>query len=396
MTVIEREAMSPAQIRLSSTLLTSSLIGRLPQAMSSLALLRVVLDAGGTYAFAGALTSIYILAGTVGAPLISRAIDRTGRARPTLLGAAVASGLAFLGIAVTAPAHQTAAVVFTLIAGIAAPPLEPVLRSLWPRFMSPGDQLTKAFSADAAVQELIFVLGPLFSAISIAVLGAPGAVAVMGVIGLAGTALFCSHGLLERTAPAAHTGRRGSPLRFAAIRTLILAQVAAGMPVGVLAITATAHATSAGNPALSGWGLAVNGVGAFAGAIYISRRPFRTVPERLVRPGLLLVALFYAPTAFVQTPPAYWLTAAFVSGICLAPYLTLVFRATEASAPAALATEANAWIVSAFSVGIGAGTYLAGLLTDQWGPGGTTAAVLGASAIAALGALRAGFRTITA
>ncbi|GAA0500313.1 MFS transporter [Paractinoplanes deccanensis] len=396
MTVMEREAMSPAQVRLSATLLASSLVGRLPQAMSSLALLRVVLDAGGGYAFAGALTSIYILAGTVGAPLISRVIDRTGRARQTLLGGAAASGLAFAGIALTAPGHPVAAIACTLIAGAAAPPLEPVLRSLWPRIMRTGGQLTRAFSADAAVQELIFVLGPLASAISIAVLGAPGAVAVMGVIGLAGTALFCSHAILERTAPAAHTGRRGSPMRLPAIRTLVLAQVAAGAPVGVLAITATAHATSAGIAALSGWGLALNGIGAFAGALYVTRRPFRAAPERLVRPALLLVALLYAPTAWVQAAPAYWLAAAFVSGVCLAPYLTLVFRATETSAPAALATEANAWVVSAFSVGIGAGTSLAGLLTDHWGAGGSTVAVLAASAVAALGALKARLHTITA
>ncbi|MEV4344384.1 MFS transporter [Actinoplanes sp. NPDC049596] len=384
MTVLEREAMSPAQVRLSASLLGSSLVGRLPQAMSSLALLRVVLDAGGSYAFAGALTSIYILSGTVGAPLISRTIDRTGRARPTLLAAAALSGAAFAGVALTAPGQPVAALILTLIAGLAAPPLEPVLRSLWPHIMRPGAQLTKAFSADAAVQELIFVLGPLVSAITIALLGAPGAVAVMGVIGLAGTVMFCSHGLLERTTPVAATGRRGSPLRIGAIRSLVLAQVAAGVPVGVLAISATAHATGAGVAALSGWALALNGIGAFAGAVYVSRHPFRAAPERLVRPALVLVALFYAPTAWVQASPAYWLIAAFVSGIFLAPYLTLVFRATEASAPPALATEANAWVVSAFSVGIGAGTYVAGLLTDHWGAGGSTLAVLAASALAAL------------
>jgi MFS family permease len=378
------ETMSPWQVRLSATLLTSSLVGRLPQAMCSLALLRIVLDAGGDYAFAGTLTSVYILASTVGAPLLSRIIDRTGRPRPVLLAAAAVSALAFAGIALAGP--TPVAVAGALVAGVATPPIEPVLRSLWPRIMRPGRQLTQAFSADAAAQELIFVLGPLAAAVSIAVFGAPGAVAVMGVLGAAGTALLCAHGVLRSREPV-KAGGNGSPLRFPAVRRLVLAQISAGMPVGILAITATAHAGIAGDAALSGWGLALNAVGAFLGAVYVARRPFAGEPQRLVRPALLLLAAFYVPTAFVTLPPAYWLAAAFVSGIFLSPFLTLIFTVTERAAPPALATEANAWVVSAFSVGLGAGTYLAGLATDVWPAGGTTTAVVAASLLAALGAL---------
>ncbi|MEU4689692.1 MFS transporter [Actinoplanes sp. NPDC023714] len=382
--VQERAAMSPRQVRLSATLLASSLVGRLPQAMCSLVLLRIVLDAGGDYAFAGALTAVYILAGTAGAPLLSRIIDRTGSPRPVLLAAAGISALAFAGIALIGPAP--AAIACALLAGAAAPPIEPVLRSLWPRIMQPGRQLTQAFSADAAAQELIFVLGPLAAAISIAVLGAPGAVAVMGLLGAAGTAMFCAHRVLHRREPV-RAGHHGSPLRFPAVRRLVLAQIAAGMPVGILAITATAHAGIAGTAALSGWGLALNAAGAFAGAVYVARRPFAGPAHRLLRPALLLLAAFYAPTAFVTMPPAFWLAAAFVSGLFLSPFLTLIFTVIERAAPPELATEANAWVVSAFSVGIGAGTYLAGLATDAWSTGGTTGAVLGASVLAAAGAL---------
>ncbi|WP_285474574.1 MFS transporter [Actinoplanes sp. NBRC 101535] len=390
MDVEENSAMSRGQMRLSATLLTSSLIGRLPQAMSSLALLRIVLDAGGDYAFAGTLTAVYIVSGTIGAPLLSRIIDRTGRPRPVLLIAATAASVAFGGLALAAPGMPAVAVACALIAGAGAPPIEPVLRSLWPRIMRPGRQLVQAFSADAAVQELIFVLGPLASAISIAVFGAPAAVVVMGLAGLVGTVLLCLHGVLAPTTPVpVPSGRRRSPLRLPATRTLVLAQVAAGMPVGILAITATAHAASAGQESLSGWGLALNAAGAFLGAVYVARRPFRTAPERLVRPALLLLAVLYVPTAFVQTPPAYWLTASFVSGICLSPYLTLVFTVAERTTPPALSTEVNAWVVSAFNVGIGGGTYLAGLLTEQWQVTGTAAAVIGASVLAAAGAVAA-------
>lgn len=379
--------LAPWQVRISATLLATSLIARLPQAMAALALVRIVLDAGGSYGFAGTLTSTYILTSTLSAPLLSRIIDRTGRPRPVLVGAAIVSSLAFVCIALTTRDHALVGAAAALIAGAASPPVEPALRSLWPRLVSPGRQLVRAFSVDAAVQEIIFIVGPLATAVAIAVLDARGAVVTMAVFGLAGTALFCLHGVLRSTAHAPRDAHgHSSPLRTAALRVLVLVQVMAGLPVGVLTITAAAHADRLSDETLAGWGLAVNAGGALVGAIIIARWPLRIAPERALRVTLLGLAALYLPTAWIQADRLGWLATAFVSGLFLPPFLTQAFAVTERVCPPSLLTEANAWIVSAFGVGIASGMFCAGLATDRWSAVGTAMGVVGASLIAAVGA----------
>ena len=383
----ETDVARPPVTRLATTLLATSLLGRLPQAMSALALVRIVVDGGGGYAFAGALTGGYVVASTIGTPLLGRAVDRSGKPLAVLLASAALSSAALLGLAALVAAAPAAAFLCSLVAGFAFPPLEPTLRSLWPRIMAPGRQLARAFSADAASQEVLFILGPLLAVAAAASLGAAGGVLVMAVAGLLGTALFCAHRLLRTPAGAARSdGAHPSALRTGAVRTLVVAQVAAGLPIGVLTIGAARLATLAGAPALNGWALAINAGGALTGAPLIARFPPRAAPERALRVLLLLLAVLYLPTAAFGPTPALWLVGAYLAGLCLPPLLTQVFAITARATPATALTEANGWVISAFSVGIGAGTAAAGLLTGAGGTGGTTLAVVGASLVAAAGA----------
>lgn len=363
--------------------------------MAALALVRIVVEDGGGYAFAGALTGAYVVASTVGTPLLGRAIDRSGRPRAVLLASALVSTAALLVLAASVAAAPVAALLCSVVAGFAFPPLEPTLRSLWPRIMAPGRQLARAFSADAASQEVLFILGPLLAVAAAALLGAAGGVLVMAVAGLVGTALFCAHRLLRATAEAAPPGApHPSALRIRAVRALVLAQVAAGLPIGVLTISAARLATLGGAPALNGWALAINAGGALTGALLIARFPLRAAPERSLRILLLLLAVLYLPTAAFGLTPALWLVGAFLAGLTLPPLLTQVFAITAAATPESLLTEANGWAISAFSVGIGAGTAVAGALTGAGGTDGAAAAVVGASVIAAVGAASASPRRL--
>jgi MFS family permease len=381
------DAARPHVARLASTLLATSLLGRLPQAMSALALVRAAVDGGGGYAFAGALTGGYVVASTVGTPLLGRAIDRSGSPRTVLLGSTVLSTAALLGLAALVASAPVAAFLCSLVAGFAFPPLEPTLRSLWPRIAAPGRQLARAFSADAAAQEVLFILGPLLAVAAAALLGAQGGVLVMAAAGLLGTASFCAHRLLRAPARSDATDDpHPSALRTRAVRSLVVAQVSAGLPIGVLTISAARLAALGGSPALNGWALAINAGGALTGALLVARFPIPAAPARALRVLLLMLAALYLPTAAFGLAPALWLVGAYLAGLCLPPLLTQVFAITASATPGSALTEANGWVISAFSVGIGAGTAIAGALAGAGGTGGAEAAVIGASVLAAIGA----------
>jgi len=369
-------------------LLSTSLVGRLPASMSALALVRLVVDQQGTYVLASVLTAAYVIAGTVGQPVLARIIDRTGRRRPVLLAAAVVSTVAFAATALTAVALPVVGVAAVVVAGFATPPIEPTLRSLWSGLVGDGPRLTSAYALDAAVQEVGYIIGPLITALGILLLGAQGNVLLMAAIGIVGTVLFTLH---PRLAPStAHLERQhsGTPLASPRFLRLLVSVIGTAAPVGALTITATAFASAVGVPELSAWAIALNATGALTGALLFARFPPRAAAATLIRPLGGLLSAVYLLTALTALPVGVWLVGAFLTGVLLPPYLTQVFTQTPRTVRAAHQVEANAWVISSFAVGIAIGTLLAGALVENLAAG-ILVAVLSTSALGIAAALQA-------
>ena len=369
-------------------LLATSFVGRLPTAMSALALVRLVVDDGGGYGYASVLSSAYIVAGMIGQPALARVVDRTGHRRPVLAGAAVVATLAFC---LTAAVVGTPwlAVAGAATAGLSTPPIEPTLRSLWPQLVSGPSALRAAYGVDATVQEIGFVLGPLVTALGIAALGAEGNVVLMGAVGLVGGLLFASRREVAGSAAVGVEGRHGSPLTSSAFRRLVLVVTGVAAPVGALTVLATAYAERAGAPSIGPWALALNAAGALAGALLVSRFPPRRPPADLVRPVAVVLGVLYLPLAVWTLPTAAGLAAAAVAGLSLPPFLTQVFAQTPSAVVSHHVNEANAWVISAFSIGATTGTLLAGFAVEWQGARGIGGALVVAAALAVGGATAA-------
>jgi MFS family permease len=345
-------------------LLATSLVGRLPSAMAALAIVQLVRLQGGDYALAGALTAAYIVAGAVGQPLLGRWIDRAGQTRVLLLSAVVSSA-AFATVALCAASLPPLALAAAVVAGFFAPPLEPSLRALWPRIIAPGRPLKAAFSLDAGAQELIFIVGPLLTVVGIAAFGATGNVLFAAALGLAGSLAFAA-ARASRSAVATHTPgvRRPTPVGDPRFRRLVLFTFGVGVPVGMLTIAVTVFGADHSLAGFAGWALAANAFGALVGATALALRPLRRAPQRLLAACGALLALGYAPLALAGLPPAAWLALAVVAGVMLPPALAQVFESVATIARADALTEANAWVVSAMSVGVAAGTLGGGLVAE--------------------------------
>jgi len=87
-------------------------------------------------------------------------------------------------------------------------------------------------------------------------------------------------------------------------------------------------------------------------------------------------------------PLGLWLVAAAVSGLPLPVLLGLAFGRVNEISPPNLVTEANAWVITAFTVGMSVAALVSGVVTDHLGAKAAVATiVLAGSAIAALVAL---------
>src|SRR3954471_15763514 len=340
------------------------MVGRLPTAMATLAVLLLVRGQGGSYTLAGGLAALFTAGSGIGQPALGRVVDRRGQWQVLLL-AAILSSVAFAVLAGSGADHPVVSAVAAAVAGLATPPLEPCLRSLWPHVVAGGSVLRAAFSLDVGLQEVIFVVGPLLTVGAVEVADERGGVIACAAFGAVGTLGFA----LTRTSrgwqphPAAE-GPHGSPLRHPALVRVFVVAFSSAVPVGALAIVAAAFAARHGETSITGWALAANAGGALISGIYGAIRPLTTAHTRtLVLAGLALAA-GYLPLA-LPLPVWLWLIAAGVSGLALPVVLGLVFHRVNEISPPNLVTEANAWVVTAFTVGAAIAALLAGIVTDH-------------------------------
>jgi hypothetical protein len=181
-----------------SRLLVSSIVGRLPSGMFSLAILLFVHARTGSFLAAGQAVAAFTLAGAVAGPALGGLADRVGQMRvllPAATGqATMLVALVLIGQAKTAPLPITAV---AGLAGAAQPPLAGCLRALWSHVVVDQQALETAYGLDATAQEVIWTLGQLLVG-STAVLLSPAA------------ALLCS-ARLSRLLARFTTLRRRSP-----------------------------------------------------------------------------------------------------------------------------------------------------------------------------------------
>jgi MFS family permease len=376
------------QTRHTGYLLFTSLLGRLPGAMAALAIVQLVRSSSGDFAFAGLITAVYVVATAVGQPVLGRMVDRLGQVT-VLAVSGVLSFLAFTGMALALDPAPGIAVALAGAAGVFTPPLEPALRALWPRLVSPGPLLKAAFSLDAGAQEIIFILGPLLTIAGIAIFGPTGNLLFAGGLGLIGALAFiinpaprtASKERHDRAAP-----KRGarSPILMPAVARVAVFTFGIGIPVGALTIVATASEAARADAGLAGWILAANAAGALIGATLVGIRPLGSTPERLLVVCGILLAVGYVPLAITALPTWGYVVVAGISGLMLPPTLGQVFERITQLSPSAVLTEANGWVVSAMTLGVGAGTLLAGMIVGASGTAVVTWIVLGASATTAL------------
>jgi predicted MFS family arabinose efflux permease len=354
--------------------LAASTVGRIPLASSPVALL-VFARERWSIGIAGLLVAAYTIGLAIGGPMLARIADRW-RQPPVMASAVTVSTAAFLALAAGHP-PLGAAVVAALLAGAGAPPFESGLRVLW-RDLLPEERVHTAYSLDIAVQELIFIVGPL---VSIAAVGAGGPSAGLyatAVLQLVGTVWFVATPAVRRWRGAAADRHWAGALRAGRLRVLLVAVVLVGAGVGALPVAVTRYAEVAGARAWAGWLLAAQATGALVGGLLNTRLK---LPERHLPWAAAALAAGYAPLILAPAP-AIMLVLAAISGLALPPLLTATFVMVDGIAPSGTAAEAFAWVATAFTAGAALGAALDGAILDRV-PGAAAGFVLAPGVIGA-------------
>jgi MFS family permease len=352
--------------------LAASIIGRLPIGIATLAILLFLQNRTGSFALAGAAASLYVLGLATVAPFLGRLIDRFGP-RPVLsVGAVVYPCMMIALVALALMEGGQGWVAFAaLIAGASFPPITACMRALYPRLVPDVGMLHTAYSADAALVESVFILGPALVALFVAAGYPQGAVLFAAVCAGAGNLVFLRSPAARNWVIQPPAGRRSllGPLRSPPLLALYAANFLYAFAFGLYELAVTAFAAERGVPAAAGVILALASVGSAVGVIVYGGREWKlsVTGQFLANLGLMAAGLLViAPVTNLYLFALLNVIACATMAPAIASQSLLVSRLAAREMLAETFTWSATCLLAGISGGIAAGGLLAEYVAPSW------------------------------
>lgn len=366
----------------------TALFGRLPQGMSSLAILLLVRAATRSYPAAGIAVGAFAFATAAGAPFQGRLVDRYSRAR-VLVPAALGQAGLLVALVVAAGQGGGAAVLVLMAAaaGSLSPAIGPSVRALLGEVTGGREDRETAYALESVIQELIWVSGPLVVAVVVAFASPSGALLLGAACCMVGTILFVRSPLARRRSPTARHRRPRAALASAELRILLAPMVLMGTSLGAIDVGLPSLALNAGSRPSSGLLLALWSVGSLSGGLWFGSRSWRAPLAERYRALTVATVISTAPLIAARTIPQ-GMACALLAGVTIAPAFSCLYALVGRVVSPGSETEAFTWAASALIVGLAIGSALAGGAIDVAGVSGPFVLSCMASGLTALLALR--------
>ncbi|MHB1535334.1 MAG: MFS transporter [Acidimicrobiales bacterium] len=367
----------------------ASSVCRLSYGTLVLANLLVVEQATRSFAVAGAATAVFSLC-TLSAPAKARFMgDQHRRGRVASLSAAYIVSLLGLGLLASRETHEAAPfVALSATAGLSVPPVGAMMRARWASITAPADR-QRAYALDVALEDGLFLAGPLLTGALVALDGPGLAMWVTAALFSAGIGLLllapqprpAGPALLQRGDADRRADGVLGPLRSGSVRAVLVVLLGVSAGAGVIDVAVAARAVDHAEPAAAGYVLAAGALGSVTGGLiwgHVSHR----VGAGWQLAGLAgLVAATLAASAVAPNLPAL-AAVLVVNGAALSPLLVVVYVVVDALATTNY-TLVSTWANTTFNAGVAAGAAGGGILVASYGP---ASALLIGAAIAATAA----------
>ena len=370
-------------------LLSTALFARLPQGMSSLAILLLVHGATGSYAAAGAAVGMSALLVAVSMPIQGGLIDRLGIGRvigPTAVGQA----LAYVLLAVLGTAHAGAGplIASAALVGASQPPISPVVRTTLRTMFDDHSVRESAFSLEAVLQEVIFVSGPLLITVLITLTSPAVSIYALAAIGFSGAMTFLRSPLLKAAALEPHEHhQRQSALRSVDLRWLLLPVAFMGFGLGCLDVGIPSLALHLGSRPASGVLLALWSFGSMVGGLWYGSRKLRSGAGARYSQLMFANALFLLPYLLAGSIFECGICSV-IAGLAIAPIFSCQYSVAGRVILAGTEHEAFSWILSGLIAGAAAGSALSGVAIGAIGSKAPFFLACTSGSLAALSSLR--------
>jgi MFS family permease len=373
----------------------TALVGRLPQGMSSLAILLLVRAATHSYPAAGVAVGAFAFATAAASPLQGRLVDRHGRGR-VLVPVALVQGALLVALVLAAQAGAGTMVLVGLsgACGALSPAIAPSVRALLGEVAGDREVRETAYSLESVIQELIWITGPLLVAVVVAFASPSAALLLSAACGIVGTLLFARSPLVKAGRRRGRSQPSGRALAMPELRVLLAPMVLMGTALGAIEVGIPSLALHAGSRPSSGLLLALWSLGSLTGGLWYGSRTWRAPLSHRYRLLTIATVISTAPLIAARTIPE-GMIAALLAGVTIAPAFSCLYALVGRVVTPGAETEAFTWAASSLIVGLSIGSALGGVAIDAAGVSGPFVLSCLASGVTALLALRTRDRAAT-
>lgn len=349
-------------------IIAAQLTARFPSGMLSLAYLLHIEGVFDSYGAAGLVLAATSVGQAVAGPLTSRWMGVWGM-RPViaLTMAVCAASMATIAF-VTLPLW--AYMLVGLIGGLAYPPIQPAVRTIYPKMVT-SKQLTPLFAVDASAQEIIWIAGPVITTFVATQVSTVAAIVLAGAFLVGGGLWFLASPELGRVRIPRSKRAFGVVLK----RPPVLLSTVVGflLVASCAAIEASVVANFGEEGAEAGVVLAIWAVGSLIGGLAFGHVPIG--PWALARRMAVVFVGGAAAMFFLD----FWGLAItlLIAGAGIAPALAVMFAIVSASVKFSDTAEAYGWVGTGQLIGAALGSAVAGFLIDGFGATGGFAAGAG-------------------
>lgn len=372
----------------------AGVIARFPMALVGISTILMVEGIYGNYAAAGLVSGCSVVAFAVCAPLLARLVDEYGQAKvmiPSILISVTAMVSLVIAALQTAPIWVL--IVCAVIAGATTGSIGALVRSRWAYVSTGAWQIQAAYSLESALDELVFVIGPVLATLLATAVHPAAGMILAAVLALCGALWFLSQkGTEPPPNPRQKAIKERSVMANPAMLVLAATFVGAGALFGANDLAVVAFAKERDAAQLAGVILAIFAVGSLTGALFYGARQWKTPLWKLFEIGILALAV--GASFFVLAGNLSSLAVIMaLTGVVIAPTLTNVNTIVQKITPEARLTEGLTWMSTAMNIGVSLGAAISGPIVDHQGSHGGFLVVIASAWVMVVAAL-VGLRTL--